>query len=251
MMCGGLRSKGIKRELKEGFPIISIISIVRNDQAHIRETIESVINQTYANIEYIVVDGGSTDSTVEIIKEYEDKIDYWISEPDKGIYNANNKGFSYTTGDFINYMNSGDKFYNNDVIANIFPQYKDFDFIYGNTYMDGYKIIPEIVSEKMFLKQKTINHQAVFASRKCFDYLFDENLKVVADRDWILANYRKKYSFKYVDVDVTVYDNTGVSSKPEKFNPDFLKFIKKNYNFFLYLYFYIRKKLGRLIKRYY
>ena len=66
MMCGGLRSKGIKRELKEGLPIISIISIVRNDQAHIRETIESVINQTYANIEYIVVDGGSTDSTEKL-----------------------------------------------------------------------------------------------------------------------------------------------------------------------------------------
>lgn len=101
-------------------PLISIITISYNSCLTIEDTILSVINQTYPHIEYIVIDGGSKDGTVDIIKRYENKISYWISEPDKGIYYAMNKGIAATTGEWINFINCGDSFYDKNVIARLF-----------------------------------------------------------------------------------------------------------------------------------
>ena len=93
-------------------PKISIITVSFNAVKVIEETIVSVINQTYTNVEYIIIDGGSTDGTVDIIKEYADKISYWVSESDKGIYDAMNKGGIKALGDFLYFLNAGDSFYN-------------------------------------------------------------------------------------------------------------------------------------------
>jgi glycosyltransferase involved in cell wall biosynthesis len=106
---GGLRTKGINKELLLDFPLVSIVTVVFNGSRFLDETIASVCNQSYRNIEYIIIDGGSTDSTLDIIKAHESEIDYWISEPDGGIYDAMNKGISLCSGNIIKLINADDR----------------------------------------------------------------------------------------------------------------------------------------------
>jgi glycosyltransferase involved in cell wall biosynthesis len=105
---GGLRTKGFFKKSYAGKPLFSIITVVFNSENYLEDTILSVINQTYDNLEYIVIDGGSTDGTIDIIKKYEDEIDYWVSKTDNGIYDAMNKGIDLVSGDWINFINSSD-----------------------------------------------------------------------------------------------------------------------------------------------
>ena len=113
--------------------IISIVTVTYNSVHNIEETILSVINQTYQNIEYIIIDGGSVDGTMNIVKKYKNSIDYIVSEKDNGIYDAMNKGIQIASGKWINFLNSGDTFYNKKVIENIsFKNYENHVIIYGN-----------------------------------------------------------------------------------------------------------------------
>ena len=112
----------------------SIITINYNNCDGLEKTIQSVINQSYQNFEFIIIDGGSTDSSVEVIKKYSNKIDYWISEPDKGIYHAMNKGIIQAHGEYLNFMNSGDLFYDNDVLKDISIKIDLKDIIIGKDF---------------------------------------------------------------------------------------------------------------------
>lgn len=117
---GGLRTQGYFKTSLSNKPLITVITVVFNGAQYLEQTISSVINQSYDNVEYIIIDGCSNDGTLDIIKKYESAIDYWISEPDKGIYDAMNKGIIVTTGSWINFMNCGDYFYESNTIAAIF-----------------------------------------------------------------------------------------------------------------------------------
>ena len=115
-------------------PLISIITVVFNGEKKLEKTILSVINQTYDNLEYIVIDGSSKDGTIDIVKKYEDKINYWVSEKDSGIYEAMNKGILASKGDYINFMNAGDFFTKNNLVSevvNILAS-EEIDFLYGD-----------------------------------------------------------------------------------------------------------------------
>lgn len=105
---GGLRSRGLQKQSQSGRPLISVITVVFNGANTIRDTLESVSAQSYANIEHIVIDGGSTDATLDILREHEDSIDYWVSEKDAGIYDAMNKGIALARGDYVGTLNSDD-----------------------------------------------------------------------------------------------------------------------------------------------
>jgi len=105
---GGLRTQGYFKTSLEGKPLITVVTVVFNGEKYLENTILSVINQAYDNVEYIIIDGGSTDGTIDIIKKYEDKLDYWISESDDGIYDAMNKGIDLVTGEWVNFVNSSD-----------------------------------------------------------------------------------------------------------------------------------------------
>ena len=115
---------------------ISVVTVCYNAADCIEHTMLSVLNQSYPDIEYIVIDGGSTDGTVDIIKKYADRLAYWVSEPDKGIYDAMNKGIAAASGSYINFMNAGDTFASDSVLAEIVPQINpNSQIVYGDVVL--------------------------------------------------------------------------------------------------------------------
>lgn len=201
-------------------PKLSIITINRNNAEGLRKTIESVVSQTYTDFEYIVIDGASTDESVDIIKEYTDKINYWVSEPDKGIYNAMNKGILKANGEYLLFLNSGDWLVD-EILNKIFSLGYSEDIIYGNCILDFNDGSIEI--DKRCTKNKltfwdfynnTLHHQASFIKRHLFNSLglYSENYKIVSDLDFFIkAIIYNNTSYKYIDVEVSHYDPYGVS----------------------------------------
>lgn len=204
MEKGGLRTKGIKKRSLVKNPLITIVTVVYNGKDSIEQTINSVINQEYKNIEYIIIDGNSNDGTLDIIKKYEHRIDYWQSEKDNGIYDAMNKAIKNASGDWINFMNSGDLFYSTDVISNIFiDDLSNYDVIYGNTLLYssfGTKIYyPLQKFEK--LSHMPFNHQSCFTKTSLYkEKGFDISFKICADFNFykILINENKKFLYKNI-----------------------------------------------------
>ena len=196
---------------------ISIITIVYNDAKGLEKTIKSVTSQTCGNIEYIIIDGGSNDGTVDLIKRYNDKIDYWSSEPDNGIYDAMNKGIEAATGEWVNFMNAGDVFCDEGVLQAVpFDRYASSVLIYGNeTNTSGKVIRPHDVS----LLQKGIImacHQSMFFNRSILgtDLHYDLRYTIYGDYE-LVARLYKKYScerFAYLDRSIAVFEGGGISS---------------------------------------
>lgn len=201
---------------------LSIITINKNNAPGLRKTIQSVINQTYQNIEYIVIDGGSTDESVEVIKEYDQRIYWWISEPDKGIYNAMNKGILKANGDYCQFLNSGDLLCANDVTDKMVASIGENSIVTGNMIKilpNGKKIIDKNVSlqELTMLNffKGTLNHSSTYIKRHLFEEfgLYDENLKIVSDWKFFLqAIGLYNATFAYRDIDVTIFDMQGISN---------------------------------------
>lgn len=192
---------------------LSIITINYNNRDGLRKTIESVVNQTWQDFEYIVIDGGSKDGSVEVIKEFADHIDYWISEPDKGIYNALNKGVVVAQGEYCNFMNSGDCFYASDTLERVFGTNPTADIVCGNTYSDHLKTPPQEITFD-FLFNESICHQCAFIRTTLMKkHGYDEKYKIVADRKFFVqALLLDNCSYQAVDVNVVKYDITGFSS---------------------------------------
>ncbi|WXT99919.1 MAG: putative glycosyltransferase [Catillopecten margaritatus gill symbiont] len=201
-------------------PLISIVTIVFNGVEFLEETIQSVVSQTHENIEYIVIDGGSTDGTVEIIKKYEDKISRWISEPDKGIYDAMNKGIDLATGDWINFMNSGDCFLDKSVVDKVIPALgDDMIVVYGDTILDYgtyTSLKPSLDLSKMYYGQ-VIGHQSSFVNTTYHKKnLFSLEYKIAGDYDFLLRAYiNNKNKVKRIPVVVSIFAMDGVSSSNE------------------------------------
>lgn len=213
---------------------ISIVTIVYNGSDIIENTINSVINQTYTNIEYIIIDGGSKDGTQDIINKYEEKISYWKSEPDKGIYDAMNKGIAASTGDYIIFMNAGDRFYDINTIKDIFcKDNNNEDIIYGNTILDTDGVI-SLSAAKQFEKIKygmPFCHQSVFVKLSLMKKdNFSLDYKLASDYNFFVALYKDKASFRKTDQLVAVYDNCGASMSLLTVKEKFI-IAQKNYPF--------------------
>lgn len=203
-------------------PIITVITVCYNSATKIEETIQSIINQSYSNIEYIIIDGGSSDGTVEIIKKYSSKISYWISEKDNGIYDAMNKGIQKATGEWINFMNCGDYFYDSDVLKNIFSNnYDNVDVIYGNSISYGkdgshYNIISgENINDLEY--GPIYRHGASFVRTNVHkEFLFDLTkisiIKYALDFDVIYRLYKSGKVFKKTNSFIFYYEREGVSN---------------------------------------
>jgi putative colanic acid biosynthesis glycosyltransferase len=198
--------------------LISIITVVYNGEQFLEKTIQSVKNQTYKNIEYIIIDGGSTDGTVEIIKKYEDYIDYWVSEKDKGIYDAMNKGSQIATGDFINFLNADDIIYKNNTLENIVKNMINIDSVYyGRASIVSDKVCwiypnKEVKDFSKWLKLNLPNHQTIFFPKSFYkNYFYDLRLSIGADDDYKLFAL-KNYTTKFIDEIVVEFQRGGVSS---------------------------------------
>jgi glycosyltransferase involved in cell wall biosynthesis len=214
MLSGGLRARGIRKESRENMPLITVITVVRNGEKTLEQTILSVINQTYANIEYIVVDGVSTDNTLDIIRKYEDRIDYWQSEPDGGIYYAMNKGINLARGDYIALLNSDD-YYEYDtckIIAdNITKTHKDI--YYGiMRVLDLFGKVNFIYGYLMATVEKSmIAHPTCFIAKSIYQkYLYNTKYRSAADYDFILK-IRNAAEFYFVDKILASYRLGGNS----------------------------------------
>ena len=200
-------------------PKISVVTVCYNAVNDIEKTILSVINQTYSNVEYLIIDGGSTDGTMDIVNRYKDKIDVIVSEPDKGIYDAMNKGIIRATGEWINFMNAGDCFYKNEVISDIFAK----DIVSGSEIIYGYLIhsfpYGKFVRKRLpladFDKYMPIGHPASFVRSELLkNNPFDCRFKIAADYNFFYNAYKRGNIFRAVDVIVSDFESSeGVSSK--------------------------------------
>lgn len=213
---GGFRTKGFCKKSYEGKPLISIVTVVYNGEKYLEETIKSVITQTYDNVEYIIIDGGSTDGTLDIIRKYDTKIDYWISEKDKGIYDAMNKGIDYISGEWINFMNAGDVFYESSTIKEIFSNelYTDMDFIYGDLEINygKFKRFEKAKQLENIWKGMVFSHQSCFISSKFHkSNKYSLNYNIGGDFEFFYNAFKKDKKFQYIHQIISTMDVEGLS----------------------------------------
>jgi len=205
-------------------PILSVITVVYNNVNDIERTLLSVLNQTYGGIEYIIVDGLSNDGTLEIIKRYEARIAKLISEKDKGIYDAMNKGLTLASGDYVIFMNSGDEFFATDTVAQVFATVPDADIYYGETEMidDGGNSLgqrrhkaPQTFTWRGFKLGMSISHQAIYIKRSLIAP-YDPKYQLSADIDWIIRAAKKAKIIVNVNRYVAKYLVGGMSKAKHK-----------------------------------
>ncbi len=199
---GGLRLLGQYKKSLKNKPLLTIITPVFNGKDYLEETILSVLSQTYDNVEYIIIDGGSTDGSLDIIKKYTHVIDYWVSEPDEGISDAFNKGVRLACGDYINFQGDGDGFYSTTVLEKIIQgvNYSEDIFISGQIQrvtVDGKEMYISKFNSKFNKKSLLINmsmpHQGLFTNLRYFKKygLFDIKNIYCMDYDHLLRSYRE------------------------------------------------------------
>jgi len=210
-----------------GFPKISIIIPSFNVVNTIEKCIQSVLVQAYPSIELIIIDGGSTDGTDAIVKKYSDRITYYVSEPDKGVYDAMNKGIKAASGQWYYFLGADDSLYDAGVLGDIFKEginHTDCDIIYGNIYVPGQdKFVGEEFSERDWLF-KNVCHQSVFYRKDLFERLglYEPQYKVCGDYVFNLKAYHAGVRWKYIDRLIANFSGEGISHYvfDEKFHED-------------------------------
>jgi len=262
-MQGGKKTLNTLKKNRNELPLISIITVVFNAENFIEKTIQSIINQSYPHTEYIIIDGNSTDKTIEIIKKYNEYINYWKSEKDNGIYDAMNKAVNTATGDYLWFINAGDEIYSLSILDNIFRSKKQFaDIYYGETEIINYKgetigarrhKVPNKLNWKSFKYGMKVCHQSIIVRRRIAEEFNTEYL-YSSDFDWIIRVVRRARSInntknilsKFMEGGKT--DKTIIPGLKERF-----KIMKKYYGLiptifnhfiiaFKFLLFYIKNK---------
>jgi len=202
----------------------SIITVNLNNKAGLNKTIQSVLGQTYRNVEYIIIDGFSTDGSVDLIHQYSDHITYWVSESDRGVYHAMNKGIAKASGDYLLFLNSGDSIFEATTLEKIMAYlsgtdkdivYGDLRFHYGSHHQDY--IYPEEI-EFEFLYNRSLGHPATFIKKDLFKKLgpYDESYRICAD--WVFftkAICLHTCSYMHIPYVVSIFNTDGISSKAE------------------------------------
>lgn len=209
-------------------PTFSIITVTYNASRWLERTILSVLSQSYASIEYLVIDGGSTDGTVDLIKQYEAGIAYWVSEPDRGLYDAMNKGLQRATGDYVWFINAGDTIYTADTVQKIVASLKKNvslpDVLYGETAIvdaEGRSLgmrrlkAPRRLTWKSFRMGMLVCHQSFIAKREIAP-LYDTGYRLVADYDWCIRCLKKARTIHPTRLILSNFLEEGLSSVQRK-----------------------------------
>lgn len=209
-------------------PLISIITVCRNAESTIEDTIQSVITQTYHHVEYIVVDGASTDATLDIIRRYADRIAQVVSEPDRGLYDAMNKGLLLATGDYVCFLNAGDTLHEDDTLHLLVRSLAGCsqlpDVIYGQTALvdaEGHFLrmrrlqAPRRLSWRSFRLGMLVCHQSFYARRQLAP-LYDLRYRYSADFDWCIRVMRSAHTLHYTGLTLTDYLSEGLTTANQR-----------------------------------
>lgn len=230
-------------------PTLSVITVVYNNVKHIERTLKSVINQTYSDIEFIVIDGASTDGTLNTIEKYRSDIDILISEPDKGIYDAMNKGLKIASGEYVIFMNSGDEFYGNTTVEQVFKTSAFADIYYGETEMLDENLVnqgrrrhkaPQQLQLKSFQFGMSVSHQAIII-KKSIVKNYDSKYQLSADIDWILDAITKAQKIVNTQLVIAKYLMGGMSKKRH------LQSLKERYQIFKNYYGFLPNLFNHVV----
>ena len=232
---------------------ITVVTVTYNCEKEVEKTIQSVLSQSYPDIEYIIVDGASEDGTLDVVNKYKDKISKVVSEPDKGVYDAMNKGIQLATGEWVNFMNAGDSFYDTEVISRLFGSSQVGDVVFGNTMIKAKDRVFEIKYDPTFWKHKLMPscHQSIFVRRNfLLSNPFDLKYKISADVDSIVRIKKSGATLRYVDTIVSIYDSTeGISQNPRLYYRELYDIaFPLPINYIMYFVFYIKMNIKKIIK---
>ena len=199
-------------------PLVSIVTINLNNKCGLEKTLRSVIKQTYKIIDWIIIDGGSTDGSRELIEHHSESFAYWVSEPDKGIYNAMNKGINKAKGKYVQFLNSGDSLWDKNVLERIFSEPHNADILFCDCNLVENGIVkeeihyPDVMSLREILDINFI-HNGMFFKRELFENeLYDESIKISSDFKFNVKRVLENKSFEHVPVTAIAYDSTGISA---------------------------------------
>ena len=200
------------------WPLVTVVTAVRNNREGIARTLDSILAQTYPRVEVVVIDGASTDGTREVIERYRERIDYFVSEPDKGVYNAQNKGTQHAKGEYCIYMNSGDTFYAADVLEKVFEKDIDADIIYGNwmlVFENGKTRLgtaPEVADIAYFFDDNMCHQSMLIKRNAVLERPYDESFRIYADWEEWLSFVMARKTFQKIDMTICNFMVGGIST---------------------------------------
>lgn len=199
---------------------VSIVTVCFNAVNGIRQTLESLRMQSYRSLELVVVDGGSTDGTQDIVREYADLLGAWVSEPDRGIYDAMNKALRMVSGDIVFFLNAGDRFLDRHVLADVVDAFKQSDahLVFGDVarvYPGGSMLRDQSKTKRSNIMFEGLCHQSVFARTELFAEVgdFDLQYSICADFDWIVRTFKRGYRCRHIPRVIARYPMDGVSER--------------------------------------
>lgn len=235
-------------------PKISIVTVVFNGASTLESTIISVINQNFIDLEFIIIDGGSTDGTLDIIKKYEDKITFWQSEPDRGIYDAMNKGLEKANGEWLMFLGCDDLLLN--VMHEVFPFMQDKNAVYyGNSFFNKELLIYDGKFNGFKLSKKNICHQAIFYPKMVYkNRLYDLQYKLLADYNYNIKCYGdSNVKFRYIPSLISVFNQYGSCNQniDDVFLRDKYKIVSKNlsplYSLYIKTYDFLKNTAKKIL----